>query len=414
MLCALSALFATLVNMAFMIWASTRGFEGGIATIQEGDCSMTKKLDLWLHLGINLLSTLLLGASNYTMQCLSAPTRDEINKAHRQRNFLDIGIPSVRNLRRISGRRMTLWWLLAMSSIPLHLMYNSAVFSTLSDHEYSVAIVSHDFLTGAPFSDPDPLPAGVNDTEIGYSSYPRQRFEELQNKISKLQNLSNDACVKAYRNEIVPDRRSVLAVSSATEHNNSLLKYFSSDGFAVGGEGVSSYQWTCPESGDDCVFSAQNWTVLGFPIEYCLSDQIESSCKLQLSLVIMVIVVLCNFAKALCMSLTIWKLSSMPLLTLGDVIASFLDRPDPHTANNCLASKYRFRGPKYACSKILPSSISIFSGHGLDSNAANNRLIDKNQHRQAGWDEEIKTFKPESYRWYHTASLKRWLLCISL
>lgn len=404
---------------------------------------MTKKLDLWLHLGINLLSTLLLGASNYTMQCLSAPTRDEINKAHRQRIFLDIGLPSVRNLRRISRRRMTLWWLLAISSVPLHLMYNSAVFSTLSTHRYSVAIVSHDFFAGAPFSDPS-LPPWENYSE---TSYPNLEFEELQNKISTfqhnistLQNLSNDACLKAYRNDIVPDRLTVLAVSSVTNHrnvtflrrsdgitpeyesfltNNSLLTYSSGGQFEQGSQEGSSYQWTnpwsdCPASGDSCVPSAQNWTVYGFPIEYCLSQQVTPSCKFQLSLVIMIIVVLCNFAKTLCMSLTIWKPSSMPLLTLGDVIGSFLDRPDPHTANNCLASKYRFRGPKYACSKILPSWISIFSGHGLDSNAADNGLIDKNRHRQAGWDEAIKTFKPESYRWHHTASLKRWLLCISL
>lgn len=112
---------------------------------------MTKRLDLWLHLAINLLSTLLLGASNYTMQCLSAPTRDEINKAHQQRISLDIGIPSIRNLRRISWNRIVLWWLLALSSVSLHFLYNSAVFSTLSTNPYTAAVVSTDFLTDTSF-----------------------------------------------------------------------------------------------------------------------------------------------------------------------------------------------------------------------------------------------------------------------
>lgn len=118
------------------------------ATLQEGDCNMTKTLDLWLHLRVSILSTLLLGASNYTMpimQFLSAPTRDEINKAHQERITLDIGIPSVRNLRRISRRSIALRWLLALSSIPLHFMYKSTVFSTLSTHPYKAAVVRTTF-----------------------------------------------------------------------------------------------------------------------------------------------------------------------------------------------------------------------------------------------------------------------------
>lgn len=58
------------------------------------------------------------------------------------------------------------------------------------------------------------------------------------------------------------------------------------------------------------------------------------------------------------MSLAIWKPSSTPLLTLGDVIASFLGQPDPSTANDCLASKYRFRGVVRGCSDTLHSSVS--------------------------------------------------------
>lgn len=38
-----------------------------------------------MHIIINILSTALLAASNYVMQCLSAPTRPDVNEAHTQR-----------------------------------------------------------------------------------------------------------------------------------------------------------------------------------------------------------------------------------------------------------------------------------------------------------------------------------------
>jgi hypothetical protein len=71
---------------------------------------------------INALSTILLSASNYTMQCLSAPTRSEVDDAHSTGKWLDIGVPSVRNLGRIARKRVILWWLLGASSLPLHLL----------------------------------------------------------------------------------------------------------------------------------------------------------------------------------------------------------------------------------------------------------------------------------------------------
>lgn len=41
-------------------------------------------------------------------------------------------------------------YLLALSSIPLHFIYNSALFSTLSTPLYNAYVVSNKFLTGAP------------------------------------------------------------------------------------------------------------------------------------------------------------------------------------------------------------------------------------------------------------------------
>lgn len=59
----------------------------GVVTMYEGSCSFDKNVDTVLHLFINILSTLLLGASNLCMQILAAPTRKEVDRAHSKKNM---------------------------------------------------------------------------------------------------------------------------------------------------------------------------------------------------------------------------------------------------------------------------------------------------------------------------------------
>ena len=69
--CAITAGVVLLVNLILTIWAAeTFGVHNGLGIVQVGSCNKTKRLSLWLHLLINALSTLLLGASNYSMQCI--------------------------------------------------------------------------------------------------------------------------------------------------------------------------------------------------------------------------------------------------------------------------------------------------------------------------------------------------------
>jgi hypothetical protein len=56
------------------------------------------------------------------MQCLSAPDRHLVNRKHAEGRWLDIGLPSFRNVIFSSGRKRRLWWLLCLSSLPLHLL----------------------------------------------------------------------------------------------------------------------------------------------------------------------------------------------------------------------------------------------------------------------------------------------------
>lgn len=123
-----------LFNVVVTVWVwknPKHELDGSISTLYKGSCDEAKDLDLWLHLLINILSTLLLGASNYCMQVLSAPNREELVQAHLQKKWLHIGVPSIRNLFRIGKDRAFLWLLFVLSSVPLHLLFNSVVFTTL-------------------------------------------------------------------------------------------------------------------------------------------------------------------------------------------------------------------------------------------------------------------------------------------
>lgn len=88
----------------------------------RGDCSSAYKRNTGLHVAINAISTVLLYCSKSSMQILLAPTRDEIDKAHHAKRWLDVGIPSRRNFKHASRGKKLAWTLLAVSSLPLHLL----------------------------------------------------------------------------------------------------------------------------------------------------------------------------------------------------------------------------------------------------------------------------------------------------
>jgi hypothetical protein len=110
-----------LINFIVTIWSSA-SHRSNRGVLFEGDCDRVKRLNTALHILINILSTILLSGSNYCMQCLSAPTRREVDNAHAQGKWLDIGIPSLRNVRHLSRLRIALWILFGLTSLPLHLL----------------------------------------------------------------------------------------------------------------------------------------------------------------------------------------------------------------------------------------------------------------------------------------------------
>lgn len=124
---ALLSLTILVLNICVLAWAQNQKYRGaddesGSVTVYRGDCKATSRAFTWSHLAINAMSTLLLSASTVGVQCSSAPTRNEVDRAHAAGEWLHIGVVGYRNWRWITRARRVIWVVLMVSSLPLHLV----------------------------------------------------------------------------------------------------------------------------------------------------------------------------------------------------------------------------------------------------------------------------------------------------
>ncbi|KAH6663005.1 hypothetical protein B0J14DRAFT_684940 [Halenospora varia] len=349
----------------------------GNAEIFKGDCDNVSNLSTGIHVVINLLSSLLLGASNLSMQLLVAPTRKEVDEAHRNKIWLDIGVPSLRNLKHIALRKRVAGWILGISSLPLHFLYNSAIFSTLPTNTINLILIRPSFLTGASFN-PLQTTATIaqrrNITTLNRERLPPYHIVE-QRQGSWSDNNQNDwnvtsACVsqglnctsvqaKAIsggfnKNMTVQEcltlhtswfgnKSDVLLISTQDllesrlppqPTNNSFLFAKFSPGFA----GPGMY-WPCFTSSFDCrkpylwnrdPSIIKDWNIMRYKIDYCLGYELDSQqyCSVKYSMPIMISIIFTAYLYE--------SKGDSPLATIGDAAVSFLTTPDLTTDRTCL------------------------------------------------------------------------------
>lgn len=117
--------------------------------IFQGDCNLASRIDIVLHLLLNIFSTCILASSNFFMQILSAPSRRELDVAHRLLLALEIGVPSIKNIFFLSPLKTVFWMGLFLSSMPIHLLLNSAVFETIYEgSDWNLTLATEAFLNG--------------------------------------------------------------------------------------------------------------------------------------------------------------------------------------------------------------------------------------------------------------------------
>ncbi|GAW26772.1 hypothetical protein SAMD00023353_4800580 [Rosellinia necatrix] len=89
------------------------------------------------------------------MQVLNSPSREEIDRAHATGSWLDVGVSSIRNTFRLSKFKSSCWTVFILSSIPIHLLFNSAVFRTdYRGANFHLTIATEDFTKGATYFPP--------------------------------------------------------------------------------------------------------------------------------------------------------------------------------------------------------------------------------------------------------------------
>ncbi|KAF4430476.1 hypothetical protein FACUT_8842 [Fusarium acutatum] len=120
----------------------------GQSVLYKGSCDTTAKANLWIHLLINIVSTGILASSNFFMQGLVAPTRAEVDAAHRSGHWLEIGVQSLKNFRFLGWRKILFWSLFSMSSVPLHLVFNGCVLESKGTNGFTVMIGSPELTQG--------------------------------------------------------------------------------------------------------------------------------------------------------------------------------------------------------------------------------------------------------------------------
>ena len=226
--------FVFLINCVMAIAIHFKyGTHDGVSTAFEGDCDTASRWSLGFHIIINILSSLLLSASNYTMQVLNAPTRLECDKAHARGGWMDIGITSLHNISRITWPRRVLWLLLGVSSIPIHLLYNSAVFKTVDSNAYLIILATPLYLQ----SDAVHYLDGFVDHRAGVL---RQTYEAQK---PEFVNLTAAECIKTYGLDFVSGYTDVIAMISGPYPANALIATIDVSSPRLNMSSPESYKW---------------------------------------------------------------------------------------------------------------------------------------------------------------------------
>jgi hypothetical protein len=249
------------------------------------------------------------------------------------------------------------------------------VFTSLSSNSYLAFFVSESF---------------QNDTSCFSCSRFRPQFdasysgekiprilERLRHQyaIQGLERLSPSHCLEEYAQNIQSKRRNLLLVARDSDIPSVEQSYPVSIGphiyyagylYAedVGGAITAgrAYKWMCSGLDNDpldcssAIESVKNapeqWTVryycnsspglrcreLNWPVEYCLSERPKEHCKLHFEPTIAIYMTVFNLVKVAIMFFIAFNIRDAPLLSVGDAVASFLDKADTSTRNMCLVT----------------------------------------------------------------------------
>jgi len=273
--------------------------------------------------------------------------------------------------------------------------YNSIVYSSISIYHYNVVEMSEQVL-GLPFT---PIKHLSKTDDKDY-------FHNMAITPWEMEVLPNEDCIDAYAQKFQVARGNVILV---VEHNFTnvspndreawrqmmTLPYYYYSNYQ--GDGLDEFKWICNwnSGGYGGVYNetkagtcsdqlphikkrAKDWAPFGAKVKYCLSEKPAQQCKLQYNIPIAIIVIAMTALKTVFICIVAFGVKESPILTMGDAVVSFLNKPDKETKRMCLVSK--------------------------------SDIVDAKRK----WTFVPRTFKRTRARWYQAATAKRWILCIVL
>ncbi|KAI1750761.1 hypothetical protein F4782DRAFT_232161 [Xylaria castorea] len=128
-----------------LVVTRTKVFSGQLA-IYSGDCATANRINIGVHVVINVFTVVLLAGANYVFQILTSPTRREITAAHDRKQWLDIGVSSLRNFLHVSGFRAIMGAATLLIAIAIQVIYNAVIFFTQSTQDECAVSVSGSML----------------------------------------------------------------------------------------------------------------------------------------------------------------------------------------------------------------------------------------------------------------------------
>lgn len=212
--------------------------------------------------------------------------------------------------------------------------YNSAVFAALSANQYTRVIVNPSFLeTEEWIPNPD---IGDGDNAIAFEMHTRA-------KNGSLEEVDDQQCVQNYGQQLQGRYGSVVIVVDAkdTDDYPFLARQLSiRPGIPLPGSSEDRLGWMCggEDFDDPCTGpkfadrTARPWKFFeDRTVQKCLMLRTPEKCTVQLSKHLIIVIIACNFAKALIMAFIALRVKEFPILTVGDAIANFLEKEDKQT-----------------------------------------------------------------------------------
>ncbi|OJD17200.1 hypothetical protein AJ78_02693 [Emergomyces pasteurianus Ep9510] len=268
-LCAYIASFVLLFNVIVTLIAVIRAYGryGSLkfiyAPIYEGKCSVSSNWNTALHFLINCIGAATLATSSYCMQCLGSPSRADTDRAHNQGKWLEIGTASISNFRFVGYKRLSLWLVLLLTSLPIHTIYNSVVFTSTAIHQYKVLIAPN--VGDVSLAASECVRSALSLTEPDFlQSMPQDSLERLSPK----------ECIDTFAVNYLPGRGTLMLLTNELDHDN-ITVWDAGTGSGPRTsmkKGRKDYDWLCrgEQTLDECngnQIDPENWKVTASSLE---------------------------------------------------------------------------------------------------------------------------------------------------